>query len=180
MSRVTADNLDEALRTVWPGLKAYVVSLLGAHREHVDDVLQEAALFIWNNREKLAEVENFNGWAFRIAYFKAQSKRRDLARDRHTAFSEALFEKLAEEAEERFGTHAQERLNALGECVKKLPGDERALLVWRYVDNRPLTELAHTLGRSADSLHQRVSRLRRALRACMDKNPGLADAPTLA
>lgn len=173
MSCVSGDNLDEALRSVWPGLRAYVLSLLAGRREQVDDVLQETALFIWNNREKLAEIRSFNAWAFRIAYFKAQARRRDLARDRSTVFSEELFEKLAEEAETRFSRG--DRLAALGECVKKMPDDARALLVWRYVDNRPLTELARNMGRSADSIHQRICRLRRALRACMEKSPEIRD-----
>ena len=170
MNRVTPDTLDTALRTVWPGLRAYVTSLLLGRRDEVDDVMQEAALFIWNNREKLAEVENFNAWAFRIAYFKAQAKRRDLARDRHTMFSEQLFEKLAEEAELRFGEDSEKRLSTLADCVAKAPADDRSLLIWRYVDNRPLTELATKLGKSSDSVHQRICRRRKALRACMDKS----------
>lgn len=178
MARVTPDNLDEALRAVWPGLRAYVLSLLAGRRDQVDDVLQEAALFIWNNREKLAEIENFNAWAFRIAYFKAQSKRRDLARDRHTVFSEELFEQLAEAGESRFGDASERRLKTLAECVQKASADDRALLVWRYVENRALTELAALTGRSADSVHQRVCRLRKSLRLCMDKHaePGASPA----
>lgn len=178
MTGTSADTLDEALRAVWPGLKAYVVSLLGGRREHADDVLQETALFIWNNREKIAGMENFEGWAFRIAYFKAQSKRRDLARDRHTVFSEALFEKLAEEAETTFRADAESRLNALGACVGKVSADDRSILVWCYVENRSLTELARRLGRSADAVHQKISRIRRALRVCLEKRlAGSGDDP---
>ncbi len=148
-------------------LRAELVRSRVANR--ADDVLQETALFIWNNREKLAEVDDFRPWAFRIAYFKAQSKRRDLSRDRHTVFSEAIFERLAAEAEASFSGDNESLLNALGECVRVVSDDDRALLVWRYSDNKSLVDLARLLGRSADSLHQKISRLRRGLRACMEK-----------
>lgn len=170
MSRVTGDNLDSALRSAWPGVRAYVASLLIGRRDEVDDVMQETALFVWTNREKLGEVENFTGWLFRIAYFKTRSRLRDLSRDRHTMFSEQLLEKLAEEAELQFSDIDESRLLTLAGCIEKAPPDDRAILVWRYVDNRPLTELADRLGRTSASLHQRISRLRKTLRQCMDKN----------
>ena len=162
-------EMDVALRAAWPGLRSYVVALLGGRGEHADDVLQEAALYLWNNRERLDAPENFSRWAYRVAYFKAKSKRRDLARANATVFGEEFFERIADAGEPLFSAESEARLNALRRCVAEAPAEERALLVGHYGEGRPLTALAQKFGLSADAIHQRACRLRRALRACMKR-----------
>lgn len=171
MTRAVLDRteMDAALRATWPGLRSYVVALLGGRGEHADDVMQETALYLWNHRERLDAPENFPRWAFRVAYFHAKSKRRDLARAHAAVFGEEFFERLAEAAEPLFSAESEARLRALRHCVAEVPEAERTLLVSHYGEGRPLTVLAKSLGLSADAMHQRASRLRRALRTCMKR-----------
>jgi DNA-directed RNA polymerase specialized sigma24 family protein len=97
---VTEATLDEALRSVWPGLRAYVVSMLGPQRHLIDDILQETALFVWEKRAELPEVKNFDAWVFRAAYFKTLCARRELARGKEAMISDELFERIAHAAAE--------------------------------------------------------------------------------
>jgi hypothetical protein len=53
---VTEAMLDEALRAVWPGLRAYGGSMLGPQRHLIDDILQETALFVSEKRAELLGV----------------------------------------------------------------------------------------------------------------------------
>lgn len=164
---VTEGTLDAALREVWPGLGAYVSSLLGAHRHMADDVLQETALWVWEKRAELPGVRNFNAWVFRAAYFKTLALRRDLLRSKELVLGDEIFERLAIAAEEpSFVTDA--RLDALASCIEATRESDRRLIEWRYRDKRPLTELAALLNQTKDTLHQRVCRLRRALRHCVE------------
>lgn len=164
---VTESTLDAALREVWPGLGAYVGSLLGAHRHLADDVLQETALFVWEKRAELPGVRNFNAWVFRAAYFKTLAVRRDLSRSKELMMDDEIFERLAIAAEES-ASDTDARLDALASCIEATRESDRRLIEWRYRDKRPLTELALLLNQTRDTLHQRVCRLRRALRHCVE------------
>jgi DNA-directed RNA polymerase specialized sigma24 family protein len=46
--------------------------------------------------------------------------------------------------------------------------DNRQLISWHYSDRLALTEIAQLLGKTANSLSQRVVRLRRSLRNCVE------------
>lgn len=165
---VTEATLDKALRAVWPGLRAYVVSMLGPHRHLAEDVMQETALFVWEKRAELPGVRNFDAWVFRSAYFKTLSLRRDLVRRKETLIGDELFEKIAAAAGEETGFATEARLTALVSCIEAVPAPDRELLDWRYRDNRTLVEIAPMLKQAVNTLHQRVSRLRRALRNCVE------------
>lgn len=165
---VTEDTLPDALRAAWPGLRAYVFALLGPHRDLADDVLQEASLHVWEHRAELPGVINFNAWLFTIARFKVMGTRRDLARRRETLLGDDALALIDRAAERLLAEGHEARISALEGCLENLGRDDRALLVWRYRDKRPLTELAATMNRPADTLHQRVCRLRRALRLCVE------------
>ncbi len=165
---VTEATLPDALRAAWPGLRAYVAALLGPHRDLADDVLQEASIHVWEHRAELPGVRNFNGWLFTIARFKVLSSRRDLARRRETLLSDDVFDLLDRTAQCLLEDGHEHRLQVLESCMTQLKKDDLSLLVWRYRDRRSLTELAALLKRPADSLHHRVSRLRRALRLCVE------------
>jgi len=176
-SRVDESRLDDVLRELRPGLKGYVTALLGGHRQHAEDVLQEVAMYVWNNRTKLPEIERFDRWILRVAYFKAQSKRRDLARDRHVMFGDAFFDLIADEAEAAVPGGGARR-DALRECLARVTADDRLMLSRRYADNLPFPDIARLLGLNLAAVHQRFTRLRRNLRTCLDRRlaAGVAEA----
>lgn len=158
--------MDAALRDVWPALRAYVVVMLGPNRHLADDVLQETAVWVWAHRAELPRVANFTGWIFRAAYYKTLSCRRDLARERALLVDDAAFERLADAAAE-VAVDAGARLRALGDCLATLESGDRELLQSRYRDRRPLAEVAGVLSQTLNAVHQRLWRLRRALRRCV-------------
>ena len=165
---VTEATLPDALRAAWPGLRAYVTALLGPHRDLADDVLQEASIHVWEHREELPGVKNFGAWLFTIARFKVLSSRRDLARRNETLLSDDVFDILDGAAQRLLEDGHETRLRALESCMTRLGKDDLSLLLWRYRDRKKLTELAAAMCKPADTLHRRISRLRRALRLCVE------------
>lgn len=123
-----------------------------------DDVLQEAAIHVWEHRAELPGVKNFSAWLFMIARFKVLGSRRDLARRKETMLSDDVFELFDRTALRLLENGREHRLQALESCMMQFRRDDRELLMWRYRDRRRLTELSALLERPADSFHHRVSR----------------------
>lgn len=68
------------------------------------------------------------------------------------------------------------RLDALRECLEKTPAEARRLLELRYFEGRACEEVARLAGVGLDAVYQRLSRLHRALKTCIERR--LADGGT--
>jgi RNA polymerase sigma-70 factor (ECF subfamily) len=60
------------------------------------------------------------------------------------------------------------RMEALRECLAAVPEQSRQLLQLRYFDGHSCGEVARRVGASLDAVHQRLSRLHRQLKHCVD------------
>ncbi|MFD0893072.1 sigma-70 family RNA polymerase sigma factor [Luteolibacter ambystomatis] len=163
--RLSEQEFDLLLAAAQPRLRGYVASILGGWSD-VDDLVQETNLVLIQKQGVFEAGTNFISWAFRVAYFKATTWRRDRQREGRVVFSETAFQELAAHAEERFTTRDGSS-ETLAECLKRLPAQERELVEVKYVQRQSLVDHARTLGCSAQSLHKRISRIRLALRDCM-------------
>lgn len=168
-----ADDSDSAsvvaaeIRDFQAGLKEYVASLLGG-ADGVDDLVQETSLFLWERRDEFERGSNFRAWAMRVAWFKVMAERRDRAREGRVVFSEALLEQLSARSEDRLA-ESDRRLHALRRCLDRSRPQDRRILEWKYTRRASLTELAETNGCSQNAMHKTISRLRLALRHCVEK-----------
>ena len=61
------------------------------------------------------------------------------------------------------------RVDALGECMEALPPPARQLLELRYFDRRSCDEVAAVLGVKIGAVYQRLSRLHRVLKECVER-----------
>jgi RNA polymerase sigma-70 factor (ECF subfamily) len=79
-----------------------------------------------------------------------------------------LFDLISEE----WPTHSQpegRRMEALRECLESVPERSRQLLHLRYFDGHSCDEVAQRVGASVDAVYQRLSRLHRQLKQCVDQ-----------
>ena len=60
-----------------------------------------------------------------------------------------------------------ERQEALEGCLGKLPENDRDLIHRRYAEGATTRGVAEQVGRSADAVYKALSRIRRALHACV-------------
>lgn len=73
---------------------------------------------------------------------------------------------------EEWPTHSQpegRRMEALRECLESVPESSRQLLHLRYFDGHSCDEVAQRVGASVDAVYQRLSRLHRQLKQCVDQ-----------
>lgn len=157
-------EFDRAMRELIPALQGYVRALM-VDPDAVDDLIQETCLFLWDRREQLGG-ERLRPSAFRIAWFKALSYRRDRQRERLVHFSDEGLQRIAGAAEEAAG-ETEQRLHALRICLAKLPPDDLALLRLKYLDRGSMAEEARKLNQSPNRLQKALSRLRLVLRHCI-------------
>jgi RNA polymerase sigma-70 factor, ECF subfamily len=68
---------------------------------------------------------------------------------------------------------------ALQECLTEAPEESRALLRLRYFDGYPCKDVARELGVNLDAVYQRLSRLHRALKRCIEQRLKKAEAVEL-
>lgn len=149
-----------------PALKGYVLSLL-PDRDACEDVVQETCLFLWDRRGEFEPGSNFRAWAFKAAWFKVLTHRREMQRRKLVSFSEDVLERISR-ASEQFAESADQRLAALSQCVASLPLESQQLLRLRYLDRVSLTAHAKELGVKPNQIQKSLSRIRIALRQCIE------------
>ncbi|MCW1925022.1 sigma-70 family RNA polymerase sigma factor [Luteolibacter arcticus] len=165
---VQVEEFDALLAKAQPRLRGYILSILGGWSD-VEDLVQETNLVLLRKRETFEPGSNFIAWAFRVAYFKATTWRRDRRRENRLVFGDGLFHEMAELAEQRFTTR-EPPTAALKTCLKQLSPREQELIHLKYVEGRSLVAHAEATGTSAHALHKAISRIRLALRHCVQKN----------
>lgn len=164
---LSLEEFERELTAIQGAMGGYVVSLLSPG-EDTDDIVQETNLFLFARREDFELGTSFKAWAFRVAYFKALACRRDRIRRDECVFSEATIHLIAEQGQGIFG-EGEDRLAALRQCQAKLPKFERSLLAARYGGSSSLAKFAKEQGRSEALIYKSISRLRLALRHCIEE-----------
>jgi len=126
-----------------PMMRSYLAKLL-ANSISTDDVLQEANKILWIKRADWDPETAFLKWAYRICYFQAKAEPRDET--------------------------PRERERALLGCLRKLRSDDREVLLRRYQSGESIDQLAVDLGVAANTLSQRLRRIRIRLHDCVQRN----------
>ncbi len=156
-------------------LRAFIGHLVPT-RDAREDVLQEVNMLLWEKRGEFERGTNFRAWAYTFARYVAMRLRAKIIRDGRVAFRSELVEILADEYEHEDPDLA-DGLAALRNCLERVSGKNRDLLLKRYSGHGEIERLAGETGQSAASLRGRLFRLRTALRRCVERemnhNPAL-------
>lgn len=147
-----------------PRLRAFLYTLLPGTTE-VDEVMQEVSVVLWKKFDLYDPNTPFLRWAYVVARYEVMSYRRRMARDRHV-FSDELLELMEKEYSEDYKLLERKR-DALQGCLSKLPKDKRTLITTYYGANLEVESLAKRISCSVDTLYKRISRIRKALKTCM-------------
>ncbi len=83
-----------------------------------------------------------------------------------------LADLLIDQADPEAALPATEWLEALRSCLQKLPTPSRELLVRRYADGERAESMAVRLQTRADTLRQRLLRLRQLMKGCVERKLG--------
>jgi RNA polymerase sigma factor (sigma-70 family) len=137
-----------------------------------DDVFQQVVLQALQAKEQFVEREHLIAWALRAARHRAI----DLVQKRGArCLDEAVLELLEDQWASVAADGLTPRVEALHQCMEKLPVPSRRLLRLRYEDGLRCAAVADRLGRTVDAVYQSLSRIHRQLRECIEGRLKSAD-----
>ena len=153
-------------------LFSYILTLL-PDPDHARDVLQNTNVILWRKADQFREGTNFVAWACQVARFEVLAFRRDNARDRHV-FDEELIDRLASAAEKR-AADSDRRMQAFERCFNELTDHQRQLIKDRFSPGGSVQAMAKERDRSAAGISVAVSRIRKILRECIERQLARGD-----
>jgi RNA polymerase sigma-70 factor (ECF subfamily) len=157
----------ERLRQHRGRLFAYI-HVLVRNLADADDVFQLTALALWRRFGTYDSSRPFLNWAMGVARLEAIAWLRSRARDRHR-FSDEITQLLLDAFAELPEEEISDRQAALPACVDKLTEADRLLLTECYHRETDVASVAARLGRSAQSVHNSLKRIRRVLFDCVER-----------
>jgi RNA polymerase sigma-70 factor, ECF subfamily len=133
-----------------------------------DDLFQQTTMILWKKFGEYDRSRSFFSWACGIARGEVANFLRTRSRSK-LYFSDEVNARLAESAEELEAEEIESRKQALASCLEKLRQRDRELLLACYDGTKSITEVAEREGRSSQSVHNTLKRIRLALFECVQQ-----------
>jgi RNA polymerase sigma-70 factor (ECF subfamily) len=149
-------------------LFGYIYSLV-RDLDDAEDLFQQTSLVLWDKFEQFDQAKRFINWACGVARFEILNFLRSRSRNRLYFTDEVnlvIIEAQAAFEDERL----EERRDALAVCIKKLRQRDQELLETCYGRSVRVQEVARVRGRSTQSIHNSLRRIRRALFRCVRRS----------
>jgi len=135
-----------------------------------DDATQQAVVSMWRNLPRLREPDRFEAWSYRIlvnaCYSEARRSRRWLP---------GLDADLDEDASSTAELSGVVYRDQLERGFRRLPIEQRAVVVLHHYLDLPLEAVAEALGVPVGTVHSRLHRAMGALRAALEADARLPD-----
>ncbi len=156
-------------------LRAFVAGYV-PDAQWVDDIAQQAFVSAYRDLRDFHPGTDFYAWLRQIAYNHLRAELERAGRRRRLE-KEHLLEITAGEMARRLEREEdEESLEALRDCVGRLPDTGREIIRRYYGESLPLGRIARELGRTADSLKVSLFKIRARLKACIEGKQAAPDA----
>ena len=155
-------------------LFAYIYSFTKS-TEAAEDIIQDVFMKIWNNREKLSEIENLNAFLYRIAQNRPIDELRRFSRD-----TLAMDEMLSDSEDNSEVTTPYEDMiskevaKSYREAVNHLPPQQQKVFILHKEQGRPIQEIADEMNISYFTVQSHMKKAIANMRKYLSDNyPGL-------
>ena len=160
-----------SIATLTYGRLHHVAQNILSDVDRADDATQQAVVDIWRKLPQLRDPRKFEAWSYRVVvnccYAEARKGQRWLPglateRDEDPRAADAITGVVYRDQLER--------------GFRRLPLDQRAVVVLHLYLGLPLREVAEVLGIPEGTAHSRLSRAKDALRAALEADTRVPDA----
>lgn len=147
-------------------LFSHIFSLV-PHEADAEDIFQRCSIVLWKKFGEFEPEGSFLAWSYGVATHEVRNFSRTRRRSRLFFFPEAM-EQLTEERLKNEEKLSARRL-ALEGCLQRLSPREQQLLKIVYWEKQTLKQFADETNSSIQVLYNRLSKVRRALLACIER-----------
>ena len=159
------DEFVDLLQRATGQILAYINALL-LNWDDAEDVFQDSCAVLWQKFDEFRPGTNFLAWALRVAQNKAMDFQKSRAR-RSALWKPELQLALLADVVQRDAGADEAGLDALAGCMDKLGDGDRQLIQLCYGDGVPVRQIADQMGRSPQSVHNSLRRIRLVLLECI-------------
>jgi RNA polymerase sigma-70 factor (ECF subfamily) len=145
--------------------------VLGADAEH-DDVVHQVFVQIISGLAKVRDAERLGAWMTSVC---VKTVRSEIRRRRVRRFFHAGSAELARIAAPVEDHEARELLERVYSLLDALPADERIAFALRYIDERPLLEVAEACDCSLSTIKRRLSKAEQRFTRLAQRDTVLAE-----
>ena len=136
-----------------------------------EDATQQAVLEMWRKLPQLRDPERFEAWAHRILVNTCRREGR-----RSSRWMQALSPAPEDDPSATQGFSAVAHRDQLERGFRRLPIEQREVVILHHYACMPLREVAEVLGIPTGTAHSRLSRAMQALRAALEADDRVPDA----
>jgi RNA polymerase sigma-70 factor (ECF subfamily) len=148
-------------------LYRFALRFLG-NEEEAKDVVQEVFVRVWNGREQMQEVQNWEAWCMRIARNLSLDRIRAVTR-KHTQPIEEGYGIQTDSLSPHESTEIRESMNRINEYIAALPEKQRQVIHLRDVEGYSYNEIADILELDINQVKVSLFRARNTVRSKLTK-----------
>ncbi len=158
-------NLEAFQNRVLPAknkLFRFALRFLG-NEEEAKDVVQEVFIKVWNGRDQMDQVQNWEAWCMRIAKNLSLDRIRMMNR-KQTQPIEDSFDVRLDTMTPHESTEAHESMQKITELISSLPEKQRQIIHLRDVEGYSYNEICDILELDMNQVKVNLFRARNAVR----------------
>jgi RNA polymerase sigma factor (sigma-70 family) len=140
----------------------FALKFLG-NEDEAKDIVQEVFIRVWNGREQMEQVQNWEAWCMRITRNLSLDRIRSLTRKQTQPIEESL--EVHQEAMTPYeSTEIQESMQKINQFIAALPEKQRQVIHLRDVEGYSYNEICDILELDMNQVKVNLFRARNAVR----------------
>ncbi len=163
-------NLESFQSRILPAknkLFRFALRFLG-NEEEAKDVVQEVFIRIWNGRDQMDNVQNWEAWCMRITRNLSLDRIRSMTR-KQTQPIEESFDVQQETLTPHESTEADESMNRINQLIAALPAKQRQIIHLRDIEGYSYNEICEITELDLNQVKVNLFRARNAVREKLTK-----------
>ncbi|MBA4388709.1 MAG: hypothetical protein C0404_12060 [Verrucomicrobia bacterium] len=166
-----SDSFAVIVRECEPAVRVYFGSRLRNATE-VDDLTQETFIACYQGLKSFQKDTEFMAWLIGIAKHKLASffRKSAVQADKTEHLRQLIFDQVENRLMERVGEFVQEKVAHLPQCLEKLGGRVREMLVAKYFRGERVQSIAERSGTTPNAVSAVLLRGRKQLENCLNSN----------
>ena len=167
IERMNAEAFQNRVLPAKNKLFRFALRFLG-NEEEAKDVVQEVFIRVWNGREQMEQVQNWEAWCMRITKNLSLDRIRSLNR-KQTESIEESYDVRQDTLTPHESAEADESMQRISQFIASLPEKQRQIIHLRDVEGYSYNEICDILELDMNQVKVNLFRARNAVREKLTK-----------